>query len=338
MSKQVQLLIHLLGVAFFLLLCFWASPDWPRIDRMLMNPYGMSDFIFQLEMIGFFYLNFYLLLPRLYFSRRYVPYVICIVLLFILLVPGTNYLTESFSSPMPHRAGGHGHRPPFPLFINARVYLFILMIVLSILIKTLSHLREIRQKKILSELELLKAQINPHFFFNTLNLIYSLSVENSPKTPETVLRLSEMMRYVLKDTTSTFVALDKELSYIRNYVEMQVLRLDPRIRTEFICSDESDQMSIAPMILIPFIENTFKHGIPDEGEALIRIHIEVSGKALSLYTLNRKRQNTSPHDTTQIGQNNSYRRLELLYPGKHTLTISEKETNYELQLHLSLST
>lgn len=340
MPKKIQILIHILCSALFLSLCFLASPDWPRVDRMLSNPHGLSDFVFQTELIFFFYFNYFFLLPRLYFRKKHFLYFTSVLFLFALFVPLTNGLIGNFFThgPAPVHKG-----PPPPgggkfvfAFMSTRIYTFLLVFVLSFLLKILSQLREIKNQNVLSELELLKAQINPHFFFNTLNTIYSLSVENSPKTPETILKLSSMMRYVLRGTKSNHIGLDKELAYIGDYIDMQMLRLDPRITVNFTSPAEVPELSIAPMILIPFIENVFKHGIPDQGDAGIEINISLYEKKLRLHTINRISTNDDSAEKTQIGQTNSNRRLELLYPGKHILTIRKNGERYEVLLEITL--
>lgn len=340
MSKKLHILVHVLAVLFFLFLCFVASPDWPRVDRMLSNPNGIKDFVFQLEMIVFFYLNFFWLLPLLYYRKRYMLYVGCIIGLFILFVPVTNYLIDQLvhhslrPGPIPRRHHGGGFHF---IFLNIRIYTFLLVFSLSFLLKVLSHMRELKSQQLVSELDLLKAQINPHFFFNTLNLIYSLSVDNSQKTSETILRLSSMMRYVLKSGDVTFVALEKELSYIQDYIEMQKMRLDKTIQINYSVSGDLFGLVIAPMILIPYIENAFKHGVKDEGTSFITISIALEDERLYLKTQNSIGKPYDSFEKTQIGQANSSRRLELMYPGKHSLHVSANAEVYELNLELQLT-
>lgn len=341
MPKKIFILVNVLGSCFFLFLCFIASPDWPRIDRMLSNPNGVKDFVFQVEMVLFFYVNFYFLLPKLYYRNQYLLYFVSIVVSFLLFVPITNILVEQFV-PHGHPPKNSFHPPPFDgkfsfIFLSVRLYTFLLVFTFSFLLKILSHLREVKNQKLLSELELLKAQINPHFFFNTLNLIYSLSVENSPKTPDTILRLSSMMRYVLKDTKSTYIELDKELSYIQDYVEMQVMRLDRLIEVDFTIADRYSDLMIAPMILIPYIENAFKHGILEKGRSYICIKLMINGDKLCLHTSNTLRSKDSNVEKTHIGHSNSNRRLELLYRGKYELLVTETADRYDLKLELTLA-
>lgn len=340
MPKKIYILVHILGSSFFLFLCFIASPDWPRIDRMLSNPNGVRDFVFQLEMVLFFYFNFYFLLPKLYYRQKYVSYFLCILLLFILFVPVTSALIEQFFS--------HGHPPELGFkrppeggklhftFMSVRFYTFLLVFILSFLIKILSHLREVKNEKLISELDLLKSQIDSHFFFNTLNLIYSLTIENSPKTPETVLRLSSMMRYVL-NSKDTYVNLDKEISYIQDYIEMYTMRIDPKVNVRFSTITDVPDYVIAPMILIPYVENAFKHGVLEEGDSYIEIQISIIEDMLRLHINNTIGAKSDEFEKTQIGQINSKRRLELHYPGKHKLSIKETATHYDLTLELILT-
>lgn len=200
----------------------------------------------------------------------------------------------------------------------------------------MSHLREVKNEKLISELDLLKSQIDSHFFFNTLNLIYSLTIENSPKTPETVLRLSSMMRYVL-NSKDTYVNLDKEISYIQDYIEMYTMRIDPKVNVRFSTITDVPDYVIAPMILIPYVENAFKHGVLEEGDSYIEIQISIIEDMLRLHINNTIGAKSDEFEKTQIGQINSKRRLELHYPGKHKLSIKETATHYDLTLELILT-
>jgi len=339
MNKRLEVLLHLAGSAIFLLLAFLASPDWPDLDRMLGNPYGLRDLIFQAEILLLFYVNYYFLIDRFYFTRRYFTYFLILLCGFILFIPVTNYLIEYYHTAKPILKDGLPLRKDrlFSIFISLRVYLFLLIVVFSLLLKIFDHLRRVKQEKVSSELAFLKAQINPHFFFNTLNTIYSLSVNRSPNASEAILKLSSMMRYVLRDTEATFVKLDKEIEYIRDYVALQKLRLDDRIKLEFTCEGQFEDRTIAPLILIPYIENAFKFGVSTEEPSTIAIKIQSDDGRITLTVINTKIASSSAElSHTGLGLENAAKRLELLYPGAYDLRVEDKPGEFCVTLSINL--
>jgi LytS/YehU family sensor histidine kinase len=187
-----------------------------------------------------------------------------------------------------------------------------------------------------SELSFLKAQINPHFLFNTLNSIYSLAIQRSDATPDAVVKLSGMMRYVLQDAQYETVSLQSEVNYIKDYIELQKLRLDKSVKLIFTQEGDLTGKKIAPLILISFIENAFKYGVNSEEDSEIVIRIK-SEKEFSLFVKNNKvRSYSSDEPNTGLGIKNTRKRLELLYPGLHTLEISDNEKEFSVNLVIRL--
>ncbi|MBK8805311.1 MAG: histidine kinase [Bacteroidales bacterium] len=206
-----------------------------------------------------------------------------------------------------------------------------------------NYFREERRKKIVhneklkTELTFLKTQINPHFLFNVLNSIYSLSLKKSDKVPEIILKLSEMMRYMLYESEVNKVSLDKEIDYINNYISLQKLRVFENCTITFSVSDNTNGVTIAPMILIPFVENAFKHGISHTDDSPIDISLERKDSKLLFTVKNKLHKNLHTDKTGGIGIQNVKRRLELLYPDKHKLEIVELDNNFVVSLHLKLN-
>ncbi len=323
-----------------MLIGFLASPDWPNIKEMLSNPMGLQDFIFQLEMLGFFYLNFYLLIDRFYFGKKYLQYSLIILAMYVLFVPLTWFILSKFSHHHhePHRMPFMHHPPSFTVhFFNRRLYLFLLVLAFSFLIKILQRLKRIQDEKTVTELSFLKSQINPHFLFNTLNSIYSLALQNSTRAPYAILKLSSMMRYVLKETQDNLVPLKEEINYISDFVELQRLRLDEYVKLSYEVEGEYTDQKIAPMLLIPFIENAFKYGVNAEEETNILIKIIFSKKKLHLRVKNTKVETSFSKQTiTQLGISNTQKRLNLLYPKAHTLKLEDNEREFGIDLTLEL--
>jgi sensor histidine kinase YesM len=189
-----------------------------------------------------------------------------------------------------------------------------------------------------NELSALKAQINPHFLFNNLNTIYSMASRNDENTKEVILQLSDFLRYVLYDTTSEFIPLEKEVDIIRTYVELQKSRIDSDITTVTLeLNGDFGNQKIAPLLLLPLAENCFKHG-SGKKDGFIRIQIDLMGKELRFTTKNTivLREKGGAEEYGGIGINNVEKRLNLLYPGRHKLTFEAQDGIFDLEMRVEL--
>jgi LytS/YehU family sensor histidine kinase len=193
-------------------------------------------------------------------------------------------------------------------------------------------------QKLGAELSLLKSQINPHFFFNTLNSIYSLAIIKSDRTPEAVLKLSELMRYIIYDTERKVVPLSKEVEYIANYIELQRLRLPDEVKVSLKTDLGESDAVIEPLLLLPFVENAFKHGVDVEKGSRITIDIKLTGNRLSLHVENPLVEDTGKIKDRHsgIGVNNTLKRLELLYHDNFTFTAGPVKNVYVVDLVLKI--
>jgi hypothetical protein len=198
----------------------------------------------------------------------------------------------------------------------------------------------IEKQHITSELALLKAQINPHFFFNTLNNIYSLTFSDVPVSREALLKLSRMMRYVLYDTIQDVAPVSQEILFLKDYISLMRLRLHTYTRLDFDEPSVDGEYMIAPMLLLPFIENAFKHGTSTMSQANIVIELTVRKKVLTLAVFNHiSHQKDEYHfDKGGIGLANTQKRLNLLYPDRHHLIIKEdlNSKTYHILLTIDL--
>jgi two-component system, LytTR family, sensor kinase len=202
--------------------------------------------------------------------------------------------------------------------------------------RNLKVIDELEREKTLSEIKLLKSQISPHFLFNTLNNLYSLVKRKSDEAPDAVLMLSDLMRYMLKENTMEKIELVKEISYVKSYIELQRLRLsNPNIVKSEILIDNA-QAEISPMLLIPFVENTFKHADITSPEAVIEFKLELK-KAILYFSVDNQINDRNKDETTGVGLKNVRRRLDLLYPGNHKLDIQSSENNFHVKLELNLN-
>lgn len=189
-----------------------------------------------------------------------------------------------------------------------------------------------------TELKFLKSQINPHFLFNCLNSIYALTLKKSDDAPQTVLKLSEMLRYLLYEAGEEKVTIDKEINYLNNYLELERIRLGNRGKILFENTTDSDEYLIEPMLLMPFVENSFKHGLNKQAtDGWVKIILSVNDGKLHCSISNNKKEisaNKTGIKIGGIGIENVKRRLDILYPNKYTLGIKESDITFEVELHL----
>jgi two-component system, LytTR family, sensor kinase len=191
------------------------------------------------------------------------------------------------------------------------------------------------QEKLRSEIQHLKSQVNPHFLFNALNSIYALSRSNSVQTPDAVMRLSGIMRYMLYEAGTSTVSLSKELKVIDDYIQLQTLRFGERIKVEIVKSIDHEQEEIASLLLLPLIENAYKHG--NDINAVIKIELTVKEKKLNLIISNPVSGSSVNEDQNGIGLKNIERQLQLLYR-KHSLYFKNNNEIFSLHLFIDLET
>ncbi len=197
----------------------------------------------------------------------------------------------------------------------------------------------LQTQTIQSELRFLKSQINPHFLFNTLNNLYALTLKKSDKAPEIVLKLSEIMRYMLYDCNERQVPLEREVQYIHNYLALERLRQPKGADIQFVTEGHISDQMIAPLIFVPFLENSFKHGLNHHtrGGGYVRLRLKAEGKQLEFFIENSKPEPPPPPSASGgIGLTNVRQRLDLLYPGKYTLDIQDDPDRYAVTLRMTL--
>ena len=205
------------------------------------------------------------------------------------------------------------------------------------------HQREkvdLQSQTLKSELRFLKSQINPHFLFNTLNSLYALTLKKSDQAPEIVLRLSEMMRYMLYECNERRVPLSKEINYIKNYLELEKIRQAGKYKIEFNFTGEIRNQKIAPLMFIPFLENSFKHGLNSQAkEGYVHIDMDIKNENVRLMIENSKAPALPSRNHKKsggIGLVNVQRRLNLMYPEDYELNISESPNSYKVDLSIQL--
>jgi hypothetical protein len=332
--------------------------------------------ISNLILMAFFYLNYALFVPRYYFARKYVLFyglgLVSLVVFTTIMVsnpmfappphmpppenefviqpqPMGQYGSQPPGAPPSPATGQIGARPPGappPLpppehigilpFALANVFKFAVVFFVSLGLRTNRQLRLIEKEKMETNLQFLKAQVNPHFLFNTLNSIYSLTVKKSDDAPEAVAKLSSIMRYVTSGTDHDFVSLEKEIGYLQDYIDLQKMRLTPNNKVDYVIKGFLGGLQVTPLIFIPFVENCFKYGTSTEIDSYVQIVIEVVGKDLRFCASNKIAHKPQEHETSGTGLKNVKHRLDVLYPGTHTLTITNSNNVYTVELNIKL--
>lgn len=257
--------------------------------------------------------------------------------------PGRRKLPEALAGgpPPDRRRPPEGARfliPP-PLAVKLGIILLLCSVsaLASISVQTNNRLKQIENEKLNAELLQLKAQIHPHFLFNTLNSIYALAIRKDDRTAETIVKLSDFMRYMIRDAHHNKVALEKETAYISNYIDLQRARLRDSVPIDYALEGDVAGQQIAPLLLFSFIENAFKHGVNPDEDSLIRIELRVQADELRLHVFNHKVRTNHIEASNGVGLQNAKDRLRLLYPASHQLTIDDAPNYFRVDLTLKLT-
>lgn len=290
-------------------------------------------------LIALFYTNTSLLIPRLLARKKIVAYIFMVigaVLLIIYTYHGIQILLNA------RFYYSHGW---FPGIVTQQAFMNSLLVlaVSGGLKMTREWFRnerlknEMENEKMVSELALLKSQINPHSLFNNLNSIYSLAIKKSEDAPKAIVKLSEMMRYMLYDSNAAQISLSKEVEHLYNYIDLQKLRINRKTRINFRTVGDIETKMIEPMLLEPFVENAFKHGDVFQDTSCIDIELKVNDSQLLFYIENTISQGGHVKDKhSGIGFSNIKKRLSLLYPDRHQLEIHQDIDKFSASLKLDL--
>lgn len=302
-------------------------------------------------MISAVYFNIYFLLPKFLLTKRYK---IFFILLFVSSISFTLILRlDSYFVIVPTLYSKEFLNRYYTVGFFRLSYLIshfvsIYMVVVgAAFIKLLIQWYNSKQQNQLlarenleTELKFLKSQIHPHFLFNTLNNLYALTLKKSDKAPETVLKLSELLDFMLYDCNASKIYLDKELQLVKSYIDLEKLRYNDDLAIRFEVAGETSKTEIAPLLILPFIENCFKHGISEQTDgSWIKISLVVQNNSITLVAENSrsaKPQGNNNGYKEGIGIENVRRRLQLLYPGKHKLEITKADHIHCVKLELKV--
>ncbi|WP_018480004.1 sensor histidine kinase [Pontibacter roseus] len=298
------------------------------------------DFVRTLLTAALFYVNALVLVPCFFGKGRYGLYALSVLLLLVAFTP-VHYLLEIILLKYFSWAT-YGREITmvwiFQSVLNASLMYLMLGIAYGYVVdyfKAQDEKKELEKAKLTTELAFLKSQINPHFLFNTINDIYALTYQKSDLAPNALLKLSGLLRYMLRESEQERVPLSKEADYLQDVVELQKIGLKGNAYIRYSCAGNMAKNHIAPLLLISFVENAFKHGICTDPAHPIDIRLQVEGGTLLFRVYNRKNRDQKDR-TGGIGLANVRRRLELLYPDRYDLGISEDEHTYTVNLTLQL--
>jgi len=295
--------------------------------------------ILSLSLFVIFYFNYFVLIPKYLLLRKYLLYVITLVLSIVLAFILSGVFFNLFDLNRDNLASINPALIKIEPVIRANSFLMLIISILASISLTINnHLRQLEKEKLVAQISSLKSQINPHFLFNTLNNIYATAIDTSPRTADMVDKLSEMMRYTMKETQNDFVPLEEEINYLNSFIELQKLRLESKIKFDYSVEGDFTELQIAPMLLIPFVENAFKHGVNSEQDSNIRINIKANESELHFLVANNKVniQSEIRGNSGGLGIENTKHRLVLIYPSRHLLTIKETENDFIVSLHINL--
>lgn len=341
-QRHKKLILHLAFWSVYASLFFYSisfgrktEPDWSRVAVDVTYHVG------GLALIS--YLNYFFFLPQLLKDQRVGRYLLTFGPLFVALSLLFLWGKQAILKP---------YYPDDDWMYSARFAINVLMSVFFAaacvgLLKFVedyfeleARRKELENQQLTSELQFLKAQINPHFLFNTLNNLYYLAINHSTRTPEVIAKLSGMMRYMLYESNHPLVPLSREIEYIENYLSLERLRLDDRVPITFEVDGPVEGVRIAPLILITFLENAFKHGVNSTGDdVFITVKLDVSAGSCHYQVTNSKLPAGSKtlEDKSGIGLQNVRRRLELSYPDRYALETQETNERYRVDLQLQLT-
>ena len=310
--------------------------------------YHFYHFILFWLLLAIYYWNVNYLLPVIHKKHGLFYYILCIIAIAIASV----FLMELVSNALNIRELMHQKlRPGEPYVKKRNIFIFFYIIILVTIILATGVILELvkkwnqeekhniilREEKSKAELSTLKAQIHPHFFFNTLNTIYALSHSDVPQSQEALLKLSKMMRFAMNEENREKVKLSEEIDFIKNYLDLMKHRLPKNV--DFISDilEVKTDLEIVPMILLTFIENCFKHGITTEKPCEIIIETALNDTRFTLKTQNEIFENkVKSLDSSGIGIDNTIKRLDILYPGNYTYISRKEDGKYYCELQIDL--
>ncbi|WP_412467059.1 sensor histidine kinase [Pedobacter sp. KLB.chiD] len=310
-----------------------------------VKDYFISYIVYGIINISIFYINYIFLIPELIKKRKkYFIYVLVFLLLIAVSVVAKTAIAVLYPDDVLTATSAKGKRIDIPVhsFVIMVTFLSGFFMISSCIIKfTIDWFaseriqRNLESERREMELQFLKSQLNPHFLFNSLNNIYSLAYQKSDKTADAIMKLSEIMRYMIYESNTPTVALSKEVDYLTSYIELQKIRFKDGAYIELNLNGEIDNQKIVPLMLISFVENAFKHGVVTDPLEPVKINIIANQKILHFSVVNKKNQQNKDAQGG-VGLTNVERRLQLVYPDRYKLNVVNSATHYTCELMIDI--
>ncbi|CAM3708318.1 sensor histidine kinase [Mucilaginibacter galii] len=336
--KQKTILYHVTGwllvVAYDLISIWRGGGQNVRVTMLL-------QFSFCLSMASVFYYCFLLVYPRFLKTGKFlwlIPALLLVPVVFSII----RYLFEQMLYPVLFNVSNYYGDVNLWYYLLDNLFYGVSVTVVSAAIWSAQQAfnqqqenKSLREEMIQAELAFLKTQINPHFLYNTLNYIYSLAYPVSEKLGDAVIKLSQLMRYMLTESAGKDVELQKEVDYIENYISIYQLRFEDTFFVDFKTEGDIAGKRVASLLLVPFVENAFKHGVVNDADRPIRISLKVVGNRL-MFTVSNQISRAQKDHSTGVGLPNIRRRMELIYPDRHELLISDNGQTYKTTLNINI--
>ena len=358
--KRYSVWLHIIGWLIFIIMPFLTPPNgnFSFYRQADFPSFVVSQLINDFMLIAVFYFNLNFITPNLIIKKNTLLFVLCLLLVFLIMMLLHKFTFETFRRPNflrmhpPEFSGYRRKFPPpalmfMPLPILIRTFVSFSLVILAssllALIKERSVEKEEKQQialqKTAAELAVLKLQISPHFLFNTLNNIRWLARQKSDATEDSVVKLSQLLRYMIYQAKHDKVPLEQEILHLENYIELQKMRLSEKNTVSFTYEGNVSQWSIEPLLFIPFVENAFKYGLHSQNESEIIISLTVENSQLRFFVKNPVFKNNFPEkaEDSGIGIQNVEKRLLLHYPEKHELNIVNMGGYFSVDLTINLS-
>jgi len=339
-KKWFIILLHIAAWAFFFSLPYMLrSPENEKPGPKISSHTDLGFYfslLMNLSWVVLFYLNAYVLIPHFMYKKKYGQFALTHVAPFVLMLSEVNILSHIFFQ--------QSHFNYRTIFFNFLIYLFIFGLstayqLIGDKVKSDQLAQEKQNEVLKTELSLLRSQVSPHFMFNVLNNMVALARKQSDLLEPSLIKLSSLMRYMLYEADEEKVSLEKEMDYLQSYIDLQQQRFGKKVQVKVHMHSLDNQYQLEPMLLIPFVENAFKHGTGMIEDAQIDIDLEAEKNVLQ-FTVSNKYNPASAEikdKTSGIGLTNVKRRLNLLYGKKHTLLISTNNNWFVVSLKINLA-
>jgi len=348
-DNKIKITLHAIAWIIVTIIPFYLNYAFGGGDQHRLYQFYVHTF----SAVAIFYLGYLWLVPRFFLHEKKATYLIILILLILSTYFLTSFINDNIISDPVREAKfmeaikkvtGDNSTPPFKVFGFFNHILTSILVsgfamglgVMEKLNQTEKKQKELEKEKLNSELAFLKNQISPHFFFNTLNNIYSLIGIDGPTAQDSVLKLSKLMRYLLYESEQGETMISSEIDFMNNYIDLMKLRLSPRVELQIDFPKEFSDFSFPPLLFIPFIENAFKHGINSRDRSFININMKIENDQISFISENSmgKSSQTGDLQHSGIGLENVRKRLVLLFPDNHELKIKQNEAIFHVELSI----